>query len=491
LKLKLTRLAFAGALVAGLVAGISPAAHAGDDSTKRVLAAVGSDTTTFAVRELAAAYNVDPTYNPDGDRIVNVPPLHSVSTDLAAAEAGIPSVAWKQATRQAWPGGEVVKADGDCVYESVFGGEGAFDNNNDGDVLDGGDTRHTILNIDLNGDTDTTDAGETIRVGAVAPDGSSAGRTFALDSANNPLGCVDLARSSSAPSVAQRPNFDSWGIALDAIGWTKFPGNLHGVLNISRTQLGNMYTCSAVNVDNSSPADGDFDDVGDQKAGEPKVRFWGDLSGNPGDLTRIKGYRIQLGSGTGQDVATLLLGLSAATDIGLNCTGGADAWFPTVQEHDCRGVSDVNKPDAVCFYGFSRWTIQKKLLETDKRNGATFGNFFTGSNTPLPPATSTIKEAATGRYEGTRIVYTLVTMNHDGSGQDLPGFNDAITFTGVEPDPDGAGPLLATPGYTCAKGNAQKILKAWGLKPFTNNVTDATNSTYGKSYCRHNLYALP
>jgi ABC-type phosphate transport system substrate-binding protein len=487
LKRILTRLAVSGALVTVGVSGLAPAAHAGDDGTVRVLSNAGSDTTYPVMEALAYAYNLNATYNPDGDLVVSVPPLHSVSDDLEAAEAGFTDKDWLASARKGWPTGEVVPYDASCAVDRHYGGQGALDNNNDGDVLDAGDARGQISAVDLNGDADTTDPGETAVYGLVAPNGSSSGRTYALDSANNPIDCVDLARSSSAPGTTQQVNFDTWAFALDAIDWTYFPGNTHGVLAVSQAQLGEVYTCATVSVDANT--DGDFNDVGDDLAGAPKSRFWGDLSGNPGDVDTIQAYRIQLGSGTGEDVAKTLYGLTAASAVGSNCTGGANAFYPTVQEHDCRNVTEVDKPDAICAYGYSRWKLQSKNVEFDKRNGSKFGAFAIGAGTPILPSPSTISETAATNFDGSRLVYTLITKNQDGTGTDLAAFNDALTFTGVEPDPDGAGPLTATKGFICSNA-ASKIIKAYGLVTLKNAVTDTLDTTYGSSYCRHNKYAI-
>ncbi|MFM8973558.1 MAG: hypothetical protein ACKOOG_13185, partial [Actinomycetota bacterium] len=454
----------------------------------------------------------------DGDRVVNVPPLHSVSADLESAESAVSTLAWLKAARMGWPAGEVVPASAECTAERVFGGEGSQDNNNDGDVLDFGggtpDVPFTTLNIDLDGDSTTgeTDViGERIQVGAVAPNGSGAGRTYGLDFTRTPLGCLDLVRSSSAASSgAQRVQYDSWAFALDGTGWNYFPGNTHGVTALTQTQLGKIYTCASANVDNSSPADGDFTDVGDTAAGEPQFRYWGDLSGNPADTTPIKAYRVQKGSGTGDDVARTLMGLGGNTNIGDNCSASPkDANYPVVQEHDCKNVATLDKPDAICFYGYSRWRLQARGLEADKRNGARFGAFATGSNTPLLPTAATITEGA-GRYEGSRLVYTLITMQESStagcaaSQVKIASFRDAIDFTGVRPttgvDVNCDGDTTdatdvptsesAVPGFACKAGPAQKIIRTYGLVPLALGQTDASDANYGSSYCRHNKYTF-
>ena len=122
-----SKVKFTAALIAvGLCAGHVPTAQAGDDGTKRVLAMVGSDTTTFVMDALAEAYNVS-SGNTDSDRVVNVPPLHSVPALSQTNEAGSATRSWLANARRAWPGGVVVPADGDCLTQRVYGGEGSYD----------------------------------------------------------------------------------------------------------------------------------------------------------------------------------------------------------------------------------------------------------------------------------------------------------------------------------------------------------------------------
>lgn len=503
LRSKTLKLVLAGLVAGSLMVQAAPA-PAGDDGAERTLSMAGSDTTSPVMEAMAKAYNVS-TLNPDRDRVVNVPPLHTVSTDLEASEGANPLKAWLALSRMSWAAGEVVPADADCPVERVYGGEGAFDNNNDGDTDDAGDTRFQPTTIDVDGDGTPGEAGvpgERVQVGWVAPNGSGAGRNAALDFTNNPLGCIDLVRSSSAPGTAQRDLFDTWGFALDAVGWNYFPGNPHGVTALTRDQLNKVYTCAASNTDGNS--DGDFTDVGDTAAGQPVYRYWGDLSGNAGNKTPIRAYRVQKGSGTGDDVARVLLDLADNNGVGTNCTGG-DAGYPVVQEHDCTAVSDVDKPNAICFYGYSRWRLQARSLEADKRNTAVFGAFAFAGGTPLRPTASTIKEGV-GRYDGTRIVYTLITKQAAaGAGQPkLPGFADALTFTGVAPsngvDVNGDGDTTdpndvpaggsAQPGFVCGSTAAQRLIRVYGLVPFKLGITDATDPNYGQSFCRRNKYAL-
>lgn len=487
----LTAVAVAGAfatLATTAPAGAATQIPAGDP---KVLMAGGSDTTTFVVEALGEAYQNNAA-NQNKDRIVNVPPLHQIARLSSTAQAGNATNAWLVPTRQNWGTGAIVPGDADCLATRVYGGEGSFDANGNNNYGDAGDRRFTEVNVDADNDATAGEAnvpGERVQLGWVAPNGSGSGRSFALDYTNNAPGCVDMARSSSAPSAgAQRSALDSWGFALDAIGWVYFPSNPHGVTALTRDQLNKIYTCSA-----TDPS-------------KPQISTWGELSGNPANTTRIRPYKVQQGSGTGEDVATVLLGLANNSQVGLNCDPNiVGTLFPTVQEHDCLNVSEAAKPDAICFYGYSRYRIQSRALEPDKRNGSRFGAFAASDTvTPLRPSGSTIREGA-GRYGGTRIVYTVIPKGQgDGVTSQMPSFANVLAFTGVIPstginlngdgdftDPgEVAGTGAAQLGFACDGGLSRKIIRTYGLVPFQLGVTDPANAAYGESYCRHNVYSL-
>ena len=133
------------------------------------------------------------------------------------------------------------------------------------------------------------------------------------------------------------------------------------------TQTAKIYQCAAVTLDSNS--DGDLYDYGDTKAGFPKVRYWNQLTTDSdvdgAEPTKIVPYRIQPGSGTGKDVASIFFGgRSDGIDsaVLVDCDGYPNKTandkdgdttnsftFPIVQEHDCRNVSTVDKPNAICF----------------------------------------------------------------------------------------------------------------------------------------------
>ena len=551
---KLLGSAIGVASVVGLLAFPAQVRAGADGSQKDVLGISGSDTTTFVMEALSSAHNTNARYNPNKDRAVNIPPLVAANPNVEAGELAAGATvnkAWLADARSTWPGGIVLPADNDCKVNMVFGGYGSRDGvggASDGDTNDGANNAGltveggTAATADLDGDGNTTDVGETWYLGLVPPNGSGSGSDAVAataiqngvwyNGASGPggtanTGCLDIARSSSKQTGTRAARMEGWAFALDAIDWTYFSGNTHGVAQtgLTRTQLNKIYTClpaSATRVDPNNS--GTADQVGDRIPGYPEYSLWGDVTGNTADTTPIRAYRVQVGSGTGTDVAQTLIGKTAGSGANSDSTflancdgfGGVDVDgnsatsftpFPQVQEHDCRAVADAHKPDAICFYGFSRWVIQAKALETDKRNGAVFGRFAI-SGALKRPSFSSINETS-ARFEGTRYVYNYVGLNTDGSGEDLPRIADSRRFVGVSLQPGGcadgveggtddcnfdgdtsdsvaAGTMTVggQPGFVCGDLTARKIIAAYGLKPLPLGATDPANGALGQSYCR-------
>jgi ABC-type phosphate transport system substrate-binding protein len=544
---KLLSSAVAIASVIGVCALPSQVSAGADSSSGDILGIAGSDTTTFVMDALSAAHNTNSRYNPNKDRAVNIPPLLAANPNVELGESTATSAnkAWLAAARSTWPGGMVLPADNDCKVNMVFGGYGSRDLNTDGDSGDGAVGTPatwegaTVATADLNNDADTIDVGETWYLGVVPPNGSGNGRGAVEGTAQNGVfyngasspggtaasACIDIARSSSRSTSAK---LEGWAFALDAIDWTYFSGNDHGVAQtgLSKTQLKKIYTCfSGTKIDPNNS--GTADQVGDRIPGYPEYSLWGDVTGVTTDVDPIRAYRVQLGSGTGTDVATTLIG--HATNNDADFLGGCDTVanntdgdaattftpFPQVQEHDCRNVSDANKPDAICFYGYSRWVIQAKALETDKRNGAVFGKFKNTGDLKRP-SFSSINETAS-RFEGTRLVYNYVGLSST-TGSIYPRIEDSRRFVGVTAQPaacntNATGPVgnqvvnevtAATdcnfdgdsvdasvavggvPGFICGDLTARKIIATYGLKPLPMAATDPNNGALGTSYCRLN-----
>jgi ABC-type phosphate transport system substrate-binding protein len=544
---KLLSSAVAIASVIGVCALPSQVSAGADSSSGDILGIAGSDTTTFVMDALSAAHNTNSRYNPNKDRAVNIPPLLAANPNVELGESTATSAnkAWLAAARSTWPGGMVLPADNDCKVNMVFGGYGSRDLNTDGDSGDGAVGTPatwegaTVATADLNNDADTIDVGETWYLGVVPPNGSGNGRGAVEGTAQNGVfyngasspggtaasACIDIARSSSRSTSAK---LEGWAFALDAIDWTYFSGNDHGVAQtgLSKTQLKKIYTCfSGTKIDPNNS--GTADQVGDRIPGYPEYSLWGDVTGVTTDVDPIRAYRVQLGSGTGTDVATTLIG--HATNNDADFLGGCDTVanntdgdaattftpFPQVQEHDCRNVSDANKPDAICFYGYSRWVIQAKALETDKRNGAVFGKFKNTGDFKRP-SFSSINETQS-RFEGTRLVYNYVGLSST-TGSIYPRIEDSRRFVGVTAQPaacntNATGPVgnqvvsevtAATdcnfdgdildasvvvggvPGFICGDLTARKIIATYGLKPLPMAATDPNNGALGTSYCRLN-----
>jgi ABC-type phosphate transport system substrate-binding protein len=544
---KLLSSAVAIASVIGVCALPSQVSAGADSSSGDILGIAGSDTTTFVMDALSSAHNTNSRYNPNKDRAVNIPPLLAAnpSVELGESTATAANKAWLAAARSTWPGGMVLPADNDCKVNMVFGGYGSRDSNTDGDTGDGtvvaglAPEGGTAVTADLNGDTDTSDVGETWYLGIVPPNGSGNGRGAVEGTAQNGVtyngasspgataasACIDIARSSSRSTSTK---LEGWAFALDAIDWTYFSGNDHGVAQtgLSKAQLKKIYTCftgTKIDPNNSNTAD----QVGDRIPGYPEFSLWGDVTGITTDVDPIRAYRVQVGSGTGTDVATTLIGHATNNDsdflggcdtVANNTDGNAATTFtpfPQVQEHDCRNVSDANKPDAICFYGYSRWVIQAKALETDKRNGAVFGK-FTSTGDLKRPSFSSINETAS-RFEGTRLVYNYVGLSST-TGSIYPRIEDSRRFVGVTAQPaacntNATGPVgnqvvnevtAATdcnfdgdsvdasvavggvPGFICGDLTARKIIATYGLKPLPMAATDPNNGALGTSYCRLN-----
>ena len=548
---KLLSSAVAIASVIGVCALPSQVSAGADSSSGDILGIAGSDTTTFVMDALSSAHNTNSRYNPNKDRAVNIPPLLAAnpSVELGESTATAANKAWLAAARSTWPGGMVLPADNDCKVNMVFGGYGSRDSNTDGDTGDGtvvaglAPEGGTAVTADLNGDTDTSDVGETWYLGIVPPNGSGNGRGAVEGTAQNGVtyngasspgataasACIDIARSSSRSTSTK---LEGWAFALDAIDWTYFSGNDHGVAQtgLSKAQLKKIYTCftgTKIDPNNSNTAD----QVGDRIPGYPEFSLWGDVTGITTDVDPIRAYRVQVGSGTGTDVATTLIGHATNNDsdflggcdtVANNTDGNAATTFtpfPQVQEHDCRNVSDANKPDAICFYGYSRWVIQAKALETDKRNGAVFGKFKNTGDLKRP-SFSSINETAS-RFEGTRLVYNYVGLSST-TGTIYPRIEDSRRFVGVTAQPadcaDGSEvavvanpsatpPVVAqsavdcnfdgdtvdtgvtvggVPGFICGDLTARKIIATYGLKPLPMAATDPTNGALGSSYCRLN-----
>ena len=540
---KLSMVALSVASLAGMLAVPSPVHAGADNSTGDILGIAGSDTTYFVMNALVDAHNLSSRYNPNGDKAVNIPPLVSANANIESGEDTVATTRWLKTARLAWPGGAVLPADANCTTQYVFGGAGSVDTNENGSILATDDIEFTSVSTVPGGPT-VSSVPQTyeVRLGVQPPNGSGDGRSaisgsavkgVTYNSAGNNFSCLDIARSSSYPSGADiGVKFEAWAFALDAIGWTYFPGNTQPAISngLTTAEITKIYQCAktqtpAVGVNDASGAsnfdannDGDLYDYGDLKAGYPKVQYWNQLTPNSDvDLvepTKIAAYRIQAGSGTGKDVASIF-GRSDGIDSKVleDCDGydsidkdnniNTSFTFPIVQEHDCRNVATADKTRAICWYGYSRWVLQARSLETDKRNGTLFGKYGASANEMKRPSFSTINDSAT-RFLGTRWIYNVIPLN---AGADVPRSADVRRFVGVSVQPAGCSDgnedatddcnfdgdtsdsgvtVGAVPGFICGDSTARRIIASYGFKPISSGVTDANSSSYGTSNCRRN-----
>ena len=558
---KLSKAVLTAITLAGMLAIPSQVQAGADSSVGDILGIVGSDTTYFVMNALTDAHNLSTRYNPNADKAVNIPPLVSANANVEAGENTLATARWLKAARLAWPGGAVLPADANCTTQYVFGGAGSMDGNRyvsptpsttiapDGDVADATDTPFTAVTSVPGGPTGGT---YDVRLGVQPPNGSGDGQKAITGSAavkgvtynnsGNGFACLDIGRSSSAPSSSNgctATSCESWAFALDAIGWTSFPGNSSPAVSsgIVTADFNKIYQCATADVDLNG--DLDYFDTGDTKIGFPKIRYWSQLTtGSDVDNVepaKIVPYRIQTGSGTGNDVATIFFGRGTSnqnTDgvVLAGCDGYPSATlndldgdtatsftFPIVQEHDCRNVSDADKPNAICFYGYSRWVLQARSLETDKRNQGVFGKFGPQTSELKRPSFSTINDSAT-RYKGTRYVYNVLPLG--ALGVDLGRTPDARRFVGVSQQPaacvsaavasvinettivpatdcnfdgdvtDTSVALGGVPGFICGDATARRIIASFGFKPIASGATSGTVTGLGTSYCRLNQTAL-
>ena len=551
---KLSLVALSVASLAGMLA-VPSQVHAGADSSNGdILGIAGSDTTYYVMNALVDAHNLSTRYNPNGDKAVNIPPLVSANANVEAGEATVATASWLKAARLAWPGGAVLPADANCTTQYVFGGAGSTDTAQDGDVSGTSGSDVDVPFTPVTAVPGGPSAGTyDVRLGVQPPNGSGDGRSaisasavkgVTYNSVNNNFACMDIARSSSYPTSTDiGVKFEAWAFALDAIGWTYFPGNNQPAVSngLKTADFNKIYQCAATQTSGAANDasgvtnydandDGDLYDFGDLKAGYPKIQYWNQLDPTSdvdgAEPTKIAAYRIQAGSGTGKDVATIFFGRTDGIDSAVlaDCDGynGVDKdgnvatsfTFPIVQEHDCRNVASADKTRAICWYGYSRWVLQARSLETDKRNGAVFGKYGTSDADMKRPSFSTINDSAT-RYMATRWIYNVIPLN---AGADVPRSGDVRRFVGVSVQPTacstsatGTAPnqvvsevtasadcnfdgdstdvgvaVGAVPGFICGDATARRIIASFGFKPISSGVTDAGSSSYGTSNCRRN-----
>ncbi|MFM7271732.1 MAG: hypothetical protein ACKO2C_08910 [Actinomycetes bacterium] len=365
MKHRLRKAAIAGSLIAGFVAMSAPDAFAGS-----TLNQVGSDTTYWVQQVTANRYNIDTVSNPNGDLVVNVPPL----------------------TTAPFPTGMVTPADADC-----------------GEIIYKNDAASQTVAY-------TTNGGGTSSIGFKPPNGSGSGKTALLNDGS--LSCVDLSRSSSGRAGSDPGTIDYYAYGLGALGWVKFVGSK--ATNLSQDSIIKIYTCDATT---KAPIYDDWADV-PEVAGTgftgPIVKYIPQTGSGTFSF-----FKSKLLNNANPDANCSLAGADGQT--GTADDNPATTMGTYLQEHSATGIDPATKARAIYVFDYAQWYAQSKQLQPDQRNGAVFGSI-----NGVKPTTATINTGPT-RFFGTRYVYTIVkstatrylnTMRYAGAG-DIDG--DAST----------------------------------------------------------------
>lgn len=193
----------------------------------------------------------------------------------------------------------------------------------------------------------------------IAPFGSTAGRaylkaqqldTVLLDDARPAdRGCIDVARSSSAPSTvaADTAETEFFAFAMDAVAWaTK---SLKAPATLSRQQLTDIYDCVVTN--------------------------WDQVGGSTG---AIKRYYPQSGSGTRSFFSTdIMIGKSSSytpPTVAQNAACPSEVVF--IEENQGTTIANVDLDKALVPYSAAVWTYHETNRinpSIDRRGGARLG----------------------------------------------------------------------------------------------------------------------
>jgi phosphate transport system substrate-binding protein len=275
-----------------------------------------------------------------------------------------------------------------------------------------------------------------------APNGSGAGITALNGDTND---CIDVARSSRTKSVSDPASDEFYSFALDALDWVKFPGS-HAPTNLTRAQIHDIYTC-------------------DSTTHTPIISNWNQVGGTAGV---IKKYAPQTQSGTYSFFKSQFLG---GVDVDTNCVGAANL-STFLEEHDARGVTAINKPNAILPFSWAQFTSDAKGATPDLRNGVAIQSLE-----GLKPTATSVNESPTGtsgHFNGTRLV-NFVLKNTGGT------YTQVMRFAGV----DSTGP-----GFICNNLGAS-IIRLYGFVPLKKAATGGGVGGSGSlSFCRKNAAAL-
>jgi phosphate transport system substrate-binding protein len=255
-----------------------------------------------------------------------------------------------------------------------------------------------------------------------------------------------MARSSRGPNAGETNTMNFWAYALGAVDFVTFPGTNAPAAGLTQQQVINIYTC-------------------DPNTGAPFASDWSQVGGKPGTIVK---YAPQAGSGTLSFFGTKIL--NGAT-VDKNCN--FQNMSISLEEHDARGVSAANKPNAIYMYDWARFRAQKTSFEKNLTNGAVLGKF--GVNTPVLPSASNVNETSS-RFFGTRYVFNVVRKtNHPGQAADQ--LNSVTRLIGVRTTKQGGAQ------YICS-GKAKADITKAGFVPLVKFGTGGVGLP--SSFCRLN-----
>ena len=289
-----------------------------------------------------------------------------------------------------------------------------------------------------------------------APFGSGAGKKYLVAqnagtvSGQSGSACVDIARSSSGPGVANPPDgqnlasFEYYAFAMDAVGWAttslKAPGTL------TRKQITDIYDCNVTN--------------------------WDQLPG--GVSGPIQRYFPQLGSGTRSffisDILVGKPGSYAPPTVAQNSACPTDPIL--IEENEATAVANADLDKAILPYSAAVWSYhaQNSINPTiDRRNGARLGGITTTTDDTSDTSTAVIK-ASPVRWDSVGRKYRLDTTAASGCGTPTVGTNPCgvVKETNVKQE-------IGSANFNEANGNYPGIR-------FVYNVLDNSRASYSDAF---------
>ena len=268
-----------------------------------------------------------------------------------------------------------------------------------------------------------------------APNGSGAGRNALKDPDNLTNGCIDIARSSSAPGSSDPAGFRYFGFAKDAVSWAAFNGG-HAPASLTKNQIKGIYDCSYTN--------------------------WSQVGGTSGPIQR---YLPQENSGTRNFfIANILDGSNPTPVSSASCPA-----VKIVQENNGVQVASADRAGAILPYSAGAWIAQANGVITNARSTATV-RAISVSGTVLKPVAAPVfgkyqpnaPVITGGQFPGVRTVYNVLHT-------DSLGYVEARRAVGF----DAADPTNGVRSPLC-NGAMATVLQTYGFTPLAPNGNGIT-----------------